>query len=310
MSEAELGWLPLARSTTDRDGDGRSAGVPALLAEDGARVLPLHDARALLAAPHELALLEPGRVPLAEPGVYLGRDHGAPVVSIPVDAATAARLVDEGFGIGWGELRLLGAELSDRDAGLFATALAMHHWHEAHRFSPRTGQQTVPGSAGWTRVDPSVAQGGGHEHFPRTDAAIIVAVIDEHDRILLGSNAAWPADRFSVLAGFVEPGESLEAAVQREVMEEAGIAVAHPHYLGSQPWPFPASLMLGFEARVDPPGQLVRADGEEIAVLRWFTRDELSAAVASGEVKLPGGTSIARSLIQRWHGGELGEDRW
>ena len=150
------------------------------------------------------------------------------------------------------------------------------------------------------RVDPTT----GGELYPRTDAAIIVGITDSHDRLLLGSNALWESNRFSLLAGFVEPGESLEAAVVREVFEESGINVVDPIYLGSQPWPFPASLMLGFTARVDPAIEsLLTPDGNEILELRWFSRDELRAAL--GDILLPGPTSIARSIIELWFGGPI-----
>ena len=128
-----------------------------------------------------------------------------------------------------------------------------------------------------------------------------MGVTDDADRLLLGSNAMWESNRYSLLAGFVEPGESLEAAVQREIHEESGIHVAEPVYLGSQPWPFPASLMLGFTAKVAPgTGTDTTPDGTEILDLRWFSRDELVAAL--GEIRLPGRTSIARAIIEEWLG--------
>ena len=143
----------------------------------------------------------------------------------------------------------------------------------------------------------------GSDHYPRTDPAIIVAVIDDSDRLLLGSAAAWPKGRFSTLAGFVEPGESLEGAVIREVAEESGIEVHSPQYLGSQPWPFPASLMLGFIATAVNTNEV--PDGVEIMDLRWFTREELAAAVQNGDVTIPTGASVSRALIEHWYGGRL-----
>ena len=155
---------------------------------------------------------------------------------------------------------------------------------------------------GWVRRDPT----DGRDLFPRTDAAIIVGVTDDDDRILLGSNAMWSTNRYSLLAGFVEPGESLESAVAREVFEESGIRVVDPVYLGSQPWPFPASLMLGFRARVDGTRtSTLTPDGEEILDLRWFSRDELTAAL--DEIALPGGTSIARAILEDWYGGPIAD---
>jgi NAD+ diphosphatase len=148
------------------------------------------------------------------------------------------------------------------------------------------------------------------EVFPRTDAAIIVGVVDADDRILLGSNALWEKNRFSLLAGFVEPGESFEAAVIREVFEESGIRVTDPVYLGSQPWPFPASIMVGFRAIVDPAlTSTLTPDGAEILDVRWFTRDEIRDGV---DVILPGTTSIARAIIEEWYGGPIddGQNQW
>jgi NAD+ diphosphatase len=247
--------------------------------------------------------LSPGETPEAELLLYLGRTiDGAdtPYVAAVLTDEAAATL---GSGAVWGNLRELGSKLSDFDAGLFTEALALANWHAAHRFSPRTGRATSPALGGWVRR----ADGDDGDDFPRTDAAIIVGVTDAEDRILLGSNALWAENRYSLLAGFVEPGESLENAVVREVYEEAGIRVRNPVYLGSQPWPFPASIMLGFRATLDRDHpQTLRPDGEEILDLRWFSREELSSSL--GEIVLPGGTSIARAILEDWFGGPI-EDR-
>ncbi len=192
---------------------------------------------------------------------------------------------------------MLGAELSVRDAGLFTEALAIANWHTSYGFSPRTGRASIPDAAGWTRLDPGTETESGAESFPRTDSAIIVGITDDDDRMLLGSNAMWEKNRFSLLAGFVEPGESLEAAVIREVFEESGVHVIDPIYKGSQPWPFPASLMVGFLARCAPhaPVQV----GGELQDARWFTRAEISAGAAG----LPPSHSISFRLISIWLGG-------
>ena len=153
------------------------------------------------------------------------------------------------------------------------------------------------------------AESSGEHVFPRTDPAVIVGVVDARDRLLLASNAAWPDDRYSVVAGFVEPGESFEAAVVREVWEETRVPVASTEYLGSQPWPFPASVMIGFLARTAPDAAPEpEADGIEIRDARFFERDELAEAAAAGRIRLPGRTSIARAIIEHWYGGELQGD--
>ena len=145
----------------------------------------------------------------------------------------------------------------------------------------------------------------GSQVFPRTDPAVIVLITDHDDRILLGSNAMWENNRYSLLAGFVEPGESLEAAVLREMYEESGLRVTDPVYLGSQPWPFPASIMCGFTAKLadgQDASHLV-PDGEEILDLRWFSRDELRGSLDS--IILPGRSSIARAMVENWFGEPL-----
>lgn len=206
----------------------------------------------------------------------------------------------------WGDLRTVGALLSDRDAGLLVTAVALDNWRASHQRCPRCGALTLPRQAGWSRH----CAGCDSQHFPRTDPAVIVLVRDDQDRALLGRQGRWQEGWYSTLAGFVDPGESAEAAVRREVQEESGVeigdAVDDVEYLGSQPWPFPASLMLGYHARASTTQIVV--DGEEIAEARWFSREELVQACESGEVRLPPDISIARRLIERWYGGELPGD--
>ncbi len=193
--------------------------------------------------------------------------------------------------------------LSADEAGLLATALGILNWHRSARFAPADGTATTAGRAGWVR-----RTADGAEEYPRTDPAVIMVVHDDADRILLGRQHAWPSPFFSTLAGFVEPGESLEQCVLREVAEEVGVAVRAPHYLGSQPWPFPRSLMLGFEAVADPAEPITCRDGE-LAEARWFTRDQVREALdgsadwgsgAPADLMLPPSVSIARSLITAW----------
>jgi NAD+ diphosphatase len=197
-------------------------------------------------------------------------------------------------------LREAGPLLSDRDAGLLTHAVALANWHETFTHCPRCGSPTDPISSGHARKCPVDAS----EHFPRVDPAMIVLVTDPDDRCLLARNALWPEHRVSILAGFVEAGESAEQAVAREVHEETGITVRTVRYLGSQPWPMPQSLMLGFRAEAAG-SQDIRVDAEEIAEAHWFSRAELAAAVADGQILLPPPVSIAHRIIESWYGSEL-----
>jgi NAD+ diphosphatase len=297
--------LPLSRHQLDRDYLSRNEPelFERLWSDPETRVVLLWKGDALLDDRGGLALLPTASVPAPELRLYLGRSIAEGSTDTVFVAAVLSDEVAESINpdpVAWGNLRMLGTTLSDLHAGLFTAALALANWHASHGFSPRTGARTVPELGGWVRR--SVEDGG--EVFPRTDPAIIVGIIDSNDRILLGSNALWETNRYSLLAGFVEPGESLESAVIREVFEESGIRVVDPVYRGSQPWPFPASLMLGFTARVDPEVEsTLTPDGAEILDLRWFSRDELTAAL--DEISLPGRTSIARAIIEDWYGGPI-----
>jgi NAD+ diphosphatase len=191
----------------------------------------------------------------------------------------------------WADLREVGASLDDRDAGLLTTAVALARWHDRHPRCPLCGSPTEIARAGWVRVCPVDSS----EHFPRTDPAVIMLIHDGGDRCVLGRQASWPPGRFSILAGFVEPGESAEAAVAREVEEEVGLAITDVTYAGSQPWPFPSSLMLGYTARAVGDLTIVRHD-DELAEARWLTRADLR----SGAVRLPPPVSIAHRIITDW----------
>ncbi len=192
------------------------------------------------------------------------------------------------------DLRAAASELSASEAVIAAYARALAHWQSRKRFCGRCGAPTRFLSAGHRAVctDAACAQ----EYFPRTDPAIIVLVTDGR-RCLLGTQPGWPAKRYSTLAGFVEPGETLEQAVAREVAEESGVRVAASQYVASQPWPFPASLMLGFEAQAADPTITV---GEELADARWFDADAMHAQIDAGELALPPPLSISYHLIARW----------
>jgi NAD+ diphosphatase len=196
-------------------------------------------------------------------------------------------------------LRELGPVLDDDEAGLVVHAIALVNWHVAHPCCSRCGERTEVIEAGHVRrcpVDQTL-------HFPRTDPAIIVLITDDAGRCLLGRHPAWDPGRYSTLAGFVEPGESLEQALRREVREEVGIDIATTRYAGSQPWPFPSSLMLGFFATAATTE--ITVDGDEIADARWWSRDELIESVRSGTLAFPGSASIARRLLEAWFGGPL-----
>ncbi|WP_121162104.1 NAD(+) diphosphatase [Micromonospora pisi] len=302
---------PLARTTLDRAAHRRDDPEWLARAWEQARVLVVDIAgggRALVGVGPgrpTLLLLAASEVPEGTSvRLFLGVEpDGTPVFAVdgPLPVVPETRIVS---------LREVGHLLTDSDAGLFTTAVALGNWHARHAYSSITGLPTTVTDAGWTRVDES-----GAHIWPRTDPAMIVLVHDgkpgPDGRCLLGNNAAWrPHDgvrRFSCLAGYVEPGESAEAAVHREVSEEVGIGLDHVEYAGSQAWPFPGSLMLGFLAHADP-AQPVRVDPAEIAFARWFTRREIADVLAGtpvdadegNRVGMPPPSSIALYLVHRW----------
>ena len=211
----------------------------------------------------------------------------------------------------WGTLREVAAAADDLDAALLTSAVALQLWHGRHTHCPICGMPTVESQAGWVRVCPN----DGSEHFPRTDPAVIMVVHDGGDRCLLGRGQAWGEGRFSTLAGFVEPGESLEGAVAREVREEVGVGVTDVRYVASQPWPFPSSLMVGFVARVDG-DPTVHVDAIEVTEAGWFTRAEVARAAVRTDTaaedepgvvlqRISPKLSISRYLVDCWLSGEI-----
>ena len=200
-------------------------------------------------------------------------------------------------------LRAIGSFLSPRDIGLAVHAQGLANWHSKHPRCSLCGGPTVVVLAGAVRRCPADQS----EHYPRTDSAIIVLIKNDKDQILLGRQKVWPKYRFSTFAGFVEPGESFEHCVIREVREEAGVELTKINYLGSQPWPFPASLMIAFEAITNTP-ELARPDGDEIEEIRWFSREDMKSAILDKSLILPFEISVARQMINAWYGDGADKD--
>ena len=297
---------PLARSALDRDYLLRANPdlFSVLRSQPNSLALLMHQGKVLLGKNMELALVPFSEAPASKVMVYLGKSieqtssvaSGSAITLVDIDQAQADQI--EPNAQRWISLRATGAGLSDLDAGIFTQALALSNWHHSHTHCPSCGRQTDIEQGGWVRR----CKTEDRELFPRTDPAVIVSIIDEQDRILLGSQGIWEQNRWSILAGFVEPGESLEAAVAREMKEESGLDVTDAKYTYSQGWPYPYSLMLGFSARANSSQQL-RPDGEEIAKLRWFSREELAAEAK--DILLPGRATISRAMIELWFGKEL-----
>ena len=200
-------------------------------------------------------------------------------------------------------LRAIGSFLSPRDIGLAVHAQGLANWHSKHPRCSLCGGPTVVVLAGAVRRCPTDQS----EHYPRTDSAIIVLIKNDKDQILLGRQKVWPKHRFSTFAGFVEPGESFEHCVIREVREEAGVELTKINYLGSQPWPFPASLMIAFEAITNTP-ELARPDGDEIEEIRWFSREDMKSAILDKSLILPFEIRVARQMINAWYGDGADKD--
>jgi NAD+ diphosphatase len=291
----------LSRVGADRADEMRTDVDAAVAGWADAQLLRVDD-RGNVVVTDDRVVLSPAAVLADKPpsdAVFLGRVQDGRHVwavrgSLDAPEDSQARVVDP---------RRAGVEFDDVSAQLVTCALALLNWHDTARFSPTDGNPTRPVRAGWSRRNLLT----GHEEFPRIDPAVICLVHDGHDRAVLARQVVWPPRLFSLLAGFVEAGESFEACVVREIAEEIGLTVTDVHYLGSQPWPFPRSLMVGFHALGDPEQPFTYNDGE-IAEAAWFTRAEVQAALEEGDwtststskLLLPGTISIAREIIESW----------
>jgi NAD+ diphosphatase len=220
--------------------------------------------------------------------IFLGMYRDKPAFAINVGHDDEAPFADAGE---FHDLRYLGSVLPADDANLTAHARALVLWHRIQKFCGHCGSETRAQSGGNSRT--CIAEDCNRQIFPRVDPAIIVLVVDR-DRCLLGRQTGWPDDRYSTIAGFVEPGESLEDAVQREVFEETNIETSDVRYHSSQPWPFPSALMLGFTAAATSTD--IQLNDEELEDAQWFSRKQL----LSGFPKLPYRLSIARRLVDDW----------
>lgn len=293
--------LPLASEAVDRSGELRTKPDELAKLWKSARILHFASGKFRVKESNELdfqsaeqiaQLRKDAKFAYGEE-LFLGIDHGISYFAWCSDAIDF-----ESFETleNYQTLRTLGDFLSQLEMGLAIHSQAIANWHHTHQFCARCGAPTLSANGGSLRKCSS----DGSEHYPRTDGAVIVLVKDEKDRVLLGRQKIWPEKRFSCFAGFVEPGESFEQTVLREVFEECAVKVDEINYLGSQPWPFPASIMISFSALATNPAA-AKADGEEIEEIIWLTREEMSAAIANQSLTLPPGMSVARKMIEFWY---------
>ena len=293
--------LPLASEAVDRSGELRTKPDELAKLWKNARILHFASGKFRVKQNHELDFQSAEQIAKLRKDakfadgeeLFLGIDNGISYFAWCSDAMDF-----ESFETleNYQTLRTLGDFLSQLEMGLAIHSQAIANWHHTHQFCARCGAPTLSANGGSLRkcsID-------GSEHYPRTDGAVIVLVKDEKDRVLLGRQKIWPEKRFSCFAGFVEPGESFEQTVLREVFEESAIRADQITYLGSQPWPFPASIMISFSALATNPAA-AKADGEEIEEIIWLTREEMCAAVADQSLTLPPGMSVARKMIEFWY---------
>ncbi len=283
-----------AHAGIDRAAELRTdaARLAALAQAPGSRLLPVRADGRILVDPRSGRVARLGLAADDTAATFLGlqADGAWFTRAVPADTPTPEPALR------WLDLRAAAATLPADEAAIAAYARALLHWQSRKRWCGVCGAPTVLGEAGHRAQCSDAACGA--QYFPRTDPAIIVVVDDGAGRILLGRQPSWPEKRYSTLAGFVEPGETLEDAVRREVAEETGVCVGPVEYLASQPWPFPASLMLGFHGRAVG-GELVV--GSELADARWFDGEDLPALIAAGELTLPPALSISFHLVDHWY---------
>ena len=284
-----------AGAFVDRRGEHRKdpEWLERALANPATRFVPVWGDRCLVGGdPQRAVLLERAQLANyidAHNVVFLGLFRDEPAFAVAIERERVPPCTDLGD---YQDLRFIGTALPADEANLAAHARALVLWHASQLYCGSCGSQALPHAGGNSRV--CVNAECGREIFPRVDPAVIV-LVSCGDRCLLGRQASWPEDRYSTIAGFVEPGESLSDAVRREVYEETNVRVDRVRYHSSQPWPFPSSLMLGFVAEADEPGNIRLNDGE-LEDARWFTREQLK----SGSPKLPFSISIARRLVDDW----------
>lgn len=291
--------------------------MASLLAEAG-QVLPVWRGKPLV-----VNGVEPGWVPAGHPvlahgaePVFLGLDEGIARFAQDISdwaPEAGAEAVEAGFfdpssqfhpslpdSHAFVELRGVMVQLSDRAAELVATAKAVLHWHRSHRFCAVCGAQSLPINGGWQRACTACAA----QHFPRTDPVVIM-LITRGNKVLMGRSPGWPEGMYSCLAGFVEPGETIEAAVRREVAEETGVSVGAVRYVASQPWPFPASLMMGFAG--DATSEEITIDPHELEAALWVSREEMMDVMVGEHptIRPARKGAIAYHLIGAWLAGRL-----
>ncbi|GAB3529782.1 NAD(+) diphosphatase [Pontibacter brevis] len=269
------------------------------------RVLVVHDTLSLIKETEtgkEAAILQQQEAEelakLAQVQVYLGSEDEVPYFALGFEGQQEQLMEVLGENYLLAELRATAHELPHPDGALLAYARGMVHWNLRHRFCPNCGSVTYSAQAGHVRQ--CANESCNRHHFPRTDTAIIV-VISEGDACLLGRQAAWPQGMFATIAGFLEPGETLEQAVAREAQEETGVELENIAYHSSQPWPFPSSIMVGFSATAR--NRNLNLDNDELEDARWFTRSEIAEGLQDGSLRLPPPISIAYRLIRDWYNG-------